>query len=464
VSAFEPHMPSEPKVDMPDFMVVLRGFDRRQVEMWAAEVASQIEQERLRADEAEKRAYRVEIDNKGAASFSHLGTHVASILEEAGRSSENMLADAADRAQETVEAAEEEAAEIIKAAEHRAGEIEGDARHILDEARSEGARVEEDALQAAEEMRAQAEQDARTVLEEARDATDMIWQEAERERIGVEAETIRLETLRHRSLEQLGRVYGHLESVLDEVRAGIGRVEEEEEDLDEATAAAAARLGVEPPASSPEESPRFPDLRPQDRAVAVELGAGDDPGELTAGDDLRDRGEPSDRGDLGDRSELSDLGDRSEFSDRGDLGDGGKLAEGGDSMLSATRPGTAGPARPGTAGRPEQPALSDAVDESADGSPSTDAEATQPALASTDAEGTQPALASTTAETTQPTPADDPAATTQPTPPAANGATGPANGEAGPDPDATQRLEPVGNTGPKSRPSKPVSKESKGRP
>ena len=69
------------------------------------------------------------------------------------------------------------------------------------------------------------------MLEEARDATDMIWQEAERERIGVEAETIRLETLRHRSLEQLGRVYGHLESVLDEVRAGIGRVEEEQEDL-----------------------------------------------------------------------------------------------------------------------------------------------------------------------------------------------------------------------------------------
>ncbi|HEY4727061.1 MAG TPA: DivIVA domain-containing protein, partial [Actinomycetes bacterium] len=247
-----------PKVDMPDFMVVLRGFDRRQVEMWAAEVASQIEQERLRADEAEKRAYRVQIENKGAPSFTHLGTHVASILEEAGRSSENMLADAADRAQEAVDAAEAEAAEIIKAAEHRAGEIEGEARRTLEESRAEGARVEEDALQAAEEMRAQAEQDARAVLEEARDATDLIWQEAERERLGVEAETIRLETLRHRSLEQLGRVYGHLESVLDEVRTGIGRVEEEQEDQDEATAAAAARLGVEPPAASPEESPRFP--------------------------------------------------------------------------------------------------------------------------------------------------------------------------------------------------------------
>jgi hypothetical protein len=265
VSAFEPQLPTEPKVDMPDFMVVLRGFDRRQVEMWAAEVAQQIEQERQRADEAEKRAYRVQIENKGAPSFSHLGTHVASILEEAGKSSENMLADAADRAQETIEAAEEEAA-----------------RRTLEEAQSEGARVEEEALQAAEEMRAQAEQDARTVLEEARDATDMIWQEAERERLGVEAETIRLETLRHRSLEQLGRVYGHLESVLDEVRAGIGRVEEEQEDLDEATAAAAARLGVEPPASSPEESPRFPDPRDaqqRDRdGDGVDLGQGDGDG------------------------------------------------------------------------------------------------------------------------------------------------------------------------------------------
>jgi hypothetical protein len=396
VSAFEPHTPSEPKVDMPDFMIVLRGFDRRQVEMWAAEVANQIEQERLRADEAEKRAYRAQIENKGAPSFSHLGTHVASILEEAGRSSENMLADAADRSQETIEAAEAEAAEIIKAAEHRAGEIEGDARRLLEEARSEGARVEEDALQAAEEMRAQAEQDARTVLEEARDATDMIWQEAERERLGVEAETIRLETLRHRSLEQLGRVYGHLESVLDEVRAGIGRVEEEQEDLDEATAAAAARLGVEPPASSPEESPRFPDMRPQEPVV----------------DDAA-----------------------------------------GDEMLSATRPDTPDPSPAEADDQPEQPALSDAVDDSTGGS------------AASDGGATQPALTATTAETTQPSPADDPAATTQPSPPAAaKSAPGSANGEGGStDQDATQRLEPVGNSGTKSRSSKPAAKEGKNR-
>jgi hypothetical protein len=400
VSAFEPELPTEPKVDMPDFMVVLRGFDRRQVEMWAAEVASQIEQERQRADEAEKRAYRVQIENKGAPSFSHLGSHVASILEEAGRSSENMLADAAERAQEAIDAAEEEAGEIIKAAEHRAGEIEEEAagivkaaehrageieeeaRRILEEARAEGARVEEDALQAAEEMRAQAEHDARTVLEEARDATDMIWQEAERERLGVEAETIRLETLRHRSLEQLGRVYGHLESVLDEVRVGIGRVEEEQEDLEEATVAAAARLGVEPPASSPEESPRFP--APRDGSAA------------------------------------------------------------GEGMLSATRPemptaesapatSEAASVGSGPSDHPQQPALPDA----------DDAEATQPV------EAAQPAPADSTAELTDPVGSGEPPGST-------------ADRQAGPsDRDATQRLEPAGG---KPEAAKATAKEGKPQP
>jgi DivIVA protein len=249
VSAFEPQPLTESKVDMPDFMVVLRGFDRRQVEVWAKEVAAQIDQERQRADEVEKRLYRLEME-KGAPSFTSLGTHVAGIIEEAGRSAENMLADAADRAQEAIDAAEEEAGEIIKAAEHRAGEIEQAARQLADEHRAEGVRVEEEARAASEAMRAQAEHDARTVLEEARDATDLIWQEAERERVAVESEAIRLETLRHRSLEQLGRMYGHLESVLDEVRAGIGRVDEDSADLQGDGQRAATRPETPAPAAA----------------------------------------------------------------------------------------------------------------------------------------------------------------------------------------------------------------------
>jgi hypothetical protein len=244
------------------------------------------------------------------------------------------------------------------------------------------------------------------VLEEARDATDMIWQEAERERLGVEAETIRLETLRHRSLEQLGRVYGHLESVLDEVRAGIGRVEEEQEDLDEATAAAAARLGVEPPASSPEESPRFPDLR----------------------DTAHPDGEEAD----------------------GDEDGGG--------MLSATRPDTPAAAStqdatvtsapaatglastPGSPGasisaavttRPEQPALpdtDDTTDRSANGGPDT----TQPMAANGSADATTETVPAATAEADRP----------------ADG------GDHAPDQDATQRMEPVGKPRPPEAPTR----------
>lgn len=252
MSAFEPQPPSEPQVDMPDFMVVLRGYDRRQVEAWGRELANQIEQERQRADAAEKALYRRQMEGSSPPSFSHLGAHVASIIEEAGKSAENMLADAADRAQEAVDAAEGEAAEIIKASEHRAGEIEAEARQIGEQHRAEGERVETEAREAAEEMRAQAEQDARTVLEEARDATDLIWQDAERERLAVEGETRRLETLRSRAYEQLGRMYGHLESVLDEVRRGIGieppdAADEDEPEPEEEPEPAAPAAAAQPP-------------------------------------------------------------------------------------------------------------------------------------------------------------------------------------------------------------------------
>ncbi|HTE67657.1 MAG TPA: hypothetical protein VK942_02685 [Actinomycetes bacterium] len=404
MSAFEPQLPTEPKVDMPDFMVVLRGYDRRQVETWAAELAGQIEQERLRADEAEKNLYRMQIEGKGSPSFSHLGTHVASILEEAGRSAENMLADAADRAQETIEGAEEDAAEIIKASEHRAGEIEQEARQTLEDARAEGTRVEEDALQAAEEMRAQAEHDARTVLEEARDATDMIWQEAERERVTVEAETIRLETLRHRSLEQLGRVYGHLESVLDEVRAGIGRVEEEEDEA-EAAAAAAARLGVEPPARAGEDSARFPSISDasDDKRPAHGTAEGED-GMLAAT-------RPAAPATAGSAT-------------------GAEAPTPPEVTAPATpAPATEAPDQPGDAGRPDQPALPEAAD---------------------DAGGAPPVAGG--AEATQPVPATGAAEAGNQAP----------NGEGrARDQDATQQLEPVGG---KAAQPQPAPKDVKDRP
>ena len=147
------------------------------------------------------------------------------------------------------------------------------------------------------------------------------------------------------------------------MRTGIGRVEEEQEDLEEATVAAAARLGVEPPASSPEESPRFPAPRDRD-----ESGAGE-------------------------------------------------------GMLSATRPDTptaeSAPATSeevsggsGPTDRPQQSALPDADDAGAGRSANGSAETTQPV------EATQPAPADRTAEIT------DPAGSGEPSGSAADGQAG----------------------------------------
>src|SRR6266511_4329988 len=195
---------------MPEFVVVRRGVDRRQVEEWGKKLTSLIERERRRADQAERALYRTQIEAKGTPSFTHLGSHAAGILEEAGQSAEKMLLDAAERAQEAIDGAEAEAAEIIGAAEGRAGEIEGAARQDAKQLRAEGARVAGEVREAAEAFRARTEQ----------------------ERVAVQGETRRLEALRRRTHEQLGRMYGHLESVLEEVRRGIGGaqdVDEEEE-------------------------------------------------------------------------------------------------------------------------------------------------------------------------------------------------------------------------------------------
>jgi hypothetical protein len=230
VSAFEPQPPAESKVDMPEFVLVRRGVDRRQVEEWGKKLTSLIERERRRAEQAERALYRSQLEAKGTPSFTHLGSHAAGIIEEAGQSAEKMLLDAAERAQETVGMADAEAAKIVEAAEGRAGEVEDAARQDAERLRADGARDAEEVRKAAEGFRAQTEQKARSLLEDAREAAEALWQEAERKRVAVEGETRRLEALRERTHEQLARMFGHLESVLGEVRRGIGGADDADEE------------------------------------------------------------------------------------------------------------------------------------------------------------------------------------------------------------------------------------------
>lgn len=221
VSAFAPQPLTEPKLDLSECQVVRRGLDRHQVEEWGKQLTGLVEQERRRADQAEQALYRLQLEAKSTPSFSHLGTHVADIIEEAGRSAEKLLLDAAERAQEAVDRAEGEAVEIIGAAEARAGEVQAVARQDAERQRAEGARAAKETRQAAEALRVQTEQEAHNLLEEARAATDRLWKTTERECAVVEGETRRLEGLRWRTQEQLELMYGQLASVLEELRLGI---------------------------------------------------------------------------------------------------------------------------------------------------------------------------------------------------------------------------------------------------
>ena len=278
----------------------------------------------------------MQIENKGA-SFSHLGTHVASILEDYFRkSSENMLADVAERAQEAIDAAEEEAAEIIKAAEHRAGEIEGEAQWTLEQARPRDAgRRGRPGGRRGDAGPGRAGRQGGAGGGPRRHRHDLAGGRARADR--GRGRDHPAETLRTGCWEQPDGSTSTWSRCWTRSAPASAGSRRSREDLDEATAAAAARLGVEPPASSPEESPRFPSARDIEHCDHAGGGAA--------------VGHPAQRPGARHRHGDARVGSLPTVAD----------------------------------GRAEQPALSDTDD-----SPAGDAEATQPVLGDATTETTEP--------------------------------------------------------------------------
>jgi chromosome segregation ATPase len=203
------------------FTVGIRGYEKAQVETRLAELVAQLDQARRRADKAEQSLTKAEAEVEAVRSlkpsFEHLGAEAAKILEQAGASAESMLGDARDRGRKAIEEAEATAAERLAAAEARAADLERAARKTLEDAKNEGARIEEDARKAGEHTRKVATEEARTVLAEARDATNVIWQEFQRERVVLEGEIERLSALRWDLVNWMERIRGQLDQVLVEV-------------------------------------------------------------------------------------------------------------------------------------------------------------------------------------------------------------------------------------------------------
>ncbi len=216
MTAFDTDPASEPNGGSGHFPVVLRGYDRQLVEARLGELAGQLEQERRQRADAEQRLHQVDAGNALAvrdqptASFVSLGARAAKVFEEAGAVAERLIGEAQEQARAIIDAAQAEAAERLEAAEEQASALEQAARQTLTEAEAEQARIEAEAAESAEALLADADRDAEAERAAAREEIRRAWHKADRERLLVEAETQRLQTLRGILADQLGQVHVHL--------------------------------------------------------------------------------------------------------------------------------------------------------------------------------------------------------------------------------------------------------------
>jgi cell division septum initiation protein DivIVA len=216
VTASDPTPASEPEGGAGHFPVVLRGYDRQLVDTRLGELAGQLEQERQQRAQAEHRLQQLDDPNALALrdpptpSFASLGTRAAKVFEEAGAVAERLIAEAQEQARAIIDAAQAEAAARLQAAADQAGELEQAAQGRLVEAEAEQARIQAEAAQAAQGLVAEAEREVEAQRGAAREEIQRAWHRADGERLLVEAETTRLQSLRQILADQLGQVQTHL--------------------------------------------------------------------------------------------------------------------------------------------------------------------------------------------------------------------------------------------------------------
>jgi cell division septum initiation protein DivIVA len=191
MSVFEPgaepdhHTSSDP----PQFRVAVRGYDRNEVAAYVQELWAHLENERQRAEQAERTIAQLQAEattsKSQTPSFEHLGVEAAKVLEQAGQSAELLLEEA-----------------------------EGRRKAILDEARTKAADLVAEAERRAERLRTDATENARKALEEAHEAADRIRREAEEESTEAKARTDRMKDLHDSLIEHLTRVRQDLSALL----------------------------------------------------------------------------------------------------------------------------------------------------------------------------------------------------------------------------------------------------------
>jgi DivIVA domain-containing protein len=166
----------------PPFRMVRRGYDRDEVDAYIPQLRARLEEavglyaktEGARADlEREVRSLR-----EGSPSFEQLGGEAAALLQEAGRSAEQLVENARRKADGIIEKAQ----------------------------------------QLAEQTRQDAANEAQKVLEQAREVADHIRHDLEQERAALFSETEQVRDFRDGLLDDLGRVHGEISGLLERTR------------------------------------------------------------------------------------------------------------------------------------------------------------------------------------------------------------------------------------------------------
>jgi len=162
--------------DLPAFGVVRRGYDPAQVDAYLPQLVARLEEaERARVELLREVA---SLRRQVPPSFEQLGAEAAVVLQEAGRSGEQLVEKARRRAEVVVEGAQQQA----------------------------------------EQIRTEVTGKAQAVLAEADQAAEQVRREVEQERAVLYAETQQVREFRDGLLENLGRVHGDISTLLERTR------------------------------------------------------------------------------------------------------------------------------------------------------------------------------------------------------------------------------------------------------
>ena len=166
----------------PAFRVVRRGYDPAEVDAYFSQLAARLNEAVDQYAKAEQA--RVELQGEivslreRAPSFEQVGGEAAALLQEAGRTAEQMVENARRRSDTIIEKAQQQV----------------------------------------EQIRDDVTAEAQKVLEQAREVAEQIRREVEAERAAVVDETDQVREFRDGLLDDLGRVHGEISGLLERTR------------------------------------------------------------------------------------------------------------------------------------------------------------------------------------------------------------------------------------------------------